>query len=158
VGDAIDLVVAREASAGVEERERRVAPGAIAARQARERDGGVGEAARGIAAQAGGPPAQGRQPPEEPAARPPAPRAGERGPPLAGGERLLGGAHEPDRGELGAAAALVMAGEDHRVLLAGLLQPLAGDAVRGLAILVGERGVGALAEERVAKHELLLAR
>src|SRR6185312_5939326 len=72
-------------------------------------------------------------------------------------ERLLGGSPVPAGRAPEVAAGLEVGGEHHGVGLAGALQPLAGQAVAELLVLLGEGGVGGLAHERVAERELLLA-
>ena len=72
-------------------------------------------------------------------------------------ERLLRGAQVIGRRAGAIAAALEVPGEHPGIRLPALLEPLAGEAMPEPPVLLGQGGVGALAEQRVAERELALA-
>jgi hypothetical protein len=71
--------------------------------------------------------------------------------------RLPRGAQVVAGGAVAVATALEVAGEHHRVALAAVLEPRAGEAMREPLVVGGQGGVDALAEQRVAERQLALA-
>src|SRR6185369_13351487 len=72
-------------------------------------------------------------------------------------QRLDGGTDEEPEGALGIAAALVVLGEDQRIVLADALQIPTRQGMALLAILTGEEPVRGLADQRVVEAVLALA-
>ena len=73
---------------------------------------------------------------------------------VAGIDRRLGSAHEPRAGTLGLTSRFVVIGQDLRVLFVISLEPVADDAVRAAAVLIGQHRVGRIAEQRVPEAVL----
>ena len=71
---------------------------------------------------------------------------------------LLRRAGVPGQSAGARAAALEMLGQRHGIALAHALEPIAGQHVAELLVVVGEHRVGAVAQERVPERELLFAR